>query len=237
MIAGGVLELSGVARSWGGRTGLRRTDLRLERGEVVALFGANGAGKTTLLRLAATLLRPSSGEVLSHGTPVRRDLRAWRRRLAHLGHTLFLYEDLTVAENLALHLRLRGLSATPRDVDEHLGRAGLAARRDERAGTLSRGLQQRAGLAQALAGDPAVLLLDEPFTGLDPETAERLARRIREAADAGAAALVSSHDLAAGIALADRFVLLEDGRIVAAGACSELRSQPPRHLHDLRHPA
>ena len=236
MSGGGVLELAGVARSWGGRTGLRRTDLRLERGEVVALFGANGAGKTTLLRLAATLLRPSSGEVLSQGTPVRRDLRAWRRRLAHVGHTLFLYEDLTVAENLTLHLRLRGLSATAADVADHLERAGLAARRDERAGTLSRGLQQRAGLAQALAGDPAVLLLDEPFTGLDPETSDQLARRIRQAAAGGAAALVSSHDLAAGLALADRFVLLEDGGVAATGDCAGLRARSPRHLRDLRAP-
>lgn len=235
MNGGPVLELDGVARSWGGRTGLRRTDLSLERGEVVALFGANGAGKTTLLRLAATLLRPSIGEVRSRGTPVRRDLRAWRRSLAYLGHTLFLYEDLTVAENLSLHLRLRGLSATPRAVADLLDRAGLGARCGERAGTLSRGLQQRAGLAQALAGDPALLLLDEPFTGLDPETSDQLALRIGRAAAAGAAALVTSHDLAAGVALAHRFVLLEDGGVAATGGCAALRARPPRHLLDLKY--
>lgn len=190
------------------------------------LFGRNGAGKSTFLRVAATLLRPSSGELFYDGVPLSElDPRA-RSRIGLVSHQSFVYADLTVRENLEFYARLYG---TSRDTGALLEWADLALRAGSPARSLSRGMQQRLAIARALVHDPPLLLLDEPFTGLDAPSSERLSdllRRLQDTAGRDTTILMATHDIERGVALGDRVLLMDAGRIVfdATGASvSELR--------------
>lgn len=219
------LEAIGVAKSYGPTAALRGVDLRVAWDERVALLGGNGAGKTTLLRLAAGLLRPTSGEIAIAGHALDRAGSGARRLVGFVGHQSLLYPDLTVEENLAFFARLYGVSDSDRRIGALLARLGVAGRRRDRVRTLSRGLQQRVSLARALLHDPPILLLDEPETGLDAAGRTLLAE---EVGAPGRTCLLSTHDRGLARQVADRAVVLVGGRIAEDVPTSALGDSIPR---------
>jgi len=192
---------------------LKEIDLELARGRCHVLFGRNGAGKSTLLRVAATLMTPTSGELFYDGKPLDELTSSMRAKIGLVGHQSFIYADLTVRENLEFYKSLYG---TSRDVDELLEWADLALRADSPARGLSRGMQQRLAIARALVHEPKLLLLDEPFTGLDAVASERLDNLLNDIKIKGrnVTVLLATHDIERGVALADRVLLIDGGRIV-----------------------
>ncbi len=206
------LTFTDVSRHFGRRRVLNRISLTCTAGEIVALLGPNGAGKSTLLSIAATLVRPSSGEVrygeLTAGTAGS----ALRGRIGVLGHDLYIYPELSAAENLTFFGRIYGLPNVESRVGAALERAGLSER-DDAVGGYSRGMRQRLALERALLHDPRLVLLDEPFTGLDDSATAALASRLLDLRRAGCIVLVTTHDLETIEPLIDRGVLLYGGRL------------------------
>ena len=224
------LELRNVSKYFGDLAALAGAHLSVAPGDAILLYGPNGAGKTTLLRLLATIAQPSEGEVLFNGKDARRNATAVKAAVGFVSHMTFLYNDLTVRENLNFFATLFAL---PR-VEEKIAAALELFLLQERAHTpvrkLSRGLQQRAALARALLHEPQFLLLDEPFTGLDAASAESLESLMRQLPAQGKAVVFSTHDFERGAALARRLVTLEGGRIRYDGPVderqnAEIRSQ------------
>jgi len=209
------LRLTDVSRTFGRRRALNRVSLTAQAGTITALLGHNGAGKSTLLSIAATLISPTSGTVRYGDLDADRGGAALRARIGMLGHDLYLYGELTAAENLRFFARVYNLDAVERRVDAALERAGLSARRDDIVSGFSRGMRQRLALERALIHEPRLLLLDEPFTGLDEAAREALRVRLRSAREAGAIAILTTHDTAAIEHLTDTAVTLVDGRLAA----------------------
>jgi heme ABC exporter ATP-binding subunit CcmA len=173
---------------------LRGVDLQALPGTLQVILGPNGAGKTTLLRILAGLTRPTSGTVLVQGKALRHDSRV-RRQIGLLSHQSLLYDDLTPLENLSFTARLYDLERPEPAARHALEAVGLSHRRDDPVRRLSRGMVQRVAIARALLHQPAILLLDEPFTGLDPVAAERLVRLLEEQLARGTAVVVVAHSL------------------------------------------
>lgn len=212
-----LLRAAGITRRFGAFTALDGVDLDVTRGEAVAIFGPNGAGKTTLLRILARALRPSAGSVRFEGVDERDDL-AVRARIGLLSHHTFLYDDLTARDNLAFFARLHGVPSPESRADALLAEVGLDRRGDDPVRAFSRGMQQRLALARALVHEPELLLLDEPFSGLDPHAGARLRGTLEAVRAAGRALILTTHDVGEGLDLTDRFVFLARGRITLAGA-------------------
>lgn len=200
-----------LRRRFGAVQVLRGLDLEVTRGEQVALLGANGSGKTTLLRILAGLVAPDSGEVSVLGTAVPGGPEL-RRRLGMLGHETWLYSDLSGRENLSFYARLYGVEGEDR-VAGALEAVGLAETADRAVRTYSRGMTQRLSLARAALHEPELLLLDEPYTGLDPNGAELLREMLETLHGRGITVLLATNDLERGLEGADRAVLLRGGRL------------------------
>ena len=208
-----VVNIVDVSRHFGRRRALAKTSLTFRAGEIVGLFGPNGAGKSTLLGVLSTLVRPTSGTV-HYGAATARALGdGLRGRIGVLGHDLFLYGDLTARENLEFFGRLYGLDRLGERVDRALVSARLEDRAGDRVSAFSRGLRQRLALERALIHDPRLVLLDEPFTGLDDESAALLGARLRALRDAGAIVLMATHDFESADGLVDRIVCLRNGKV------------------------
>jgi heme ABC exporter ATP-binding subunit CcmA len=204
-----------VSRHYGRRRALAKVSLECRAGEVLGLLGPNGAGKSTLLSILATLLAPSTGEVLygdRTGRSAGADLRA---RLGFLSHDLHLYPELTARENLEFFARLYGLDRVAGRVAAALERAGLGDRSADAVSGFSRGMRQRLALERTLLHDPRLLLLDEPFTGLDDASVAALVSRLQELRAKGRITVVVTHDLDVADRLLDRVAVLKDGRLVA----------------------
>jgi heme exporter protein A len=209
------LEVRDLSRHFARRRALHKVSFTCEAGQLVGLLGPNGAGKSTLLSIVATLAAPTSGTVLYGTMSARAVGPAIRARLGALGHDLYLYPELTARENLQFFARLYRLPDVAAVVDAALARAGLAARGDDLVSGFSRGMRQRLALERALLHGPRLVLLDEPFTGLDDASTRALVGRLRDLRDAGAIVLVTTHDLDVVDGLLDVVVVLRDGRLVA----------------------
>ena len=215
------LSFIDVSRHFGRRRVLSKVTLRCEAGEIVALLGPNGAGKSTLLSIAATLLDPSSGDV-RYGEHTARALgSALRGRIGVLGHDLYVYPELTAAENLTFFGRLYGLPNLASRVAAALDLAGLG-HRDDPVGRFSRGMRQRLALERALLHAPRLVILDEPFTGLDDAATGALRLRLGQLREAGCIVLLTTHDLETIDGLVDRAVVLQHAtlRVVGQGSGS-----------------
>lgn len=212
------IELDGLARHYGERTALRDVTLTVERGQSLAVFGPNGAGKSTLLRVLATLLRPHSGRVRVLGGELPRQGWAVRGRLGLLGHDPLLYRDLSAEENLRFHARLHGVARSR--AAELLERVGLAPRAREPVRSLSRGMVQRLAVCRAVLHDPELLLLDEPWSNLDPAASELVEPLIGRSS--GRTRVLSSHDPARGLAEADLVLGLRAGRPALLGGARDI---------------
>lgn len=203
-----------VTKVYGRTRALAGVDLELRRGEVTALLGANGAGKTTLLSILSTLLRPSSGEVRFGEASHQEASHTLRGAIGLVSHAALVYPQLSALENLSFFARLYALDQEHARSEAALERVGLLRAAWKRpAGTYSRGMLQRLALARALLPDPPLLLLDEPFTGLDRDASERLMEILREARGRQRMILLVTHDLEGAARLADRSAILARGRV------------------------
>jgi heme exporter protein A len=208
-----MIRLSGIVHQYGLNPVLRGVNLQVNEGEFVTLVGPNGAGKSTLMRIVATLLRPSGGEVSVGGWPLPEQADRVRQHIGLVSHQALLYHDLTAAENLAFFARVYQIPDAEERVMDALRKVGLFARQRDPVGTFSRGMIQRLTIARATLHEPDVLLLDEPYTGLDHEASRLLDDLLREQAALGRTILMITHDLGHGLGLADRLVILYRGQI------------------------
>ncbi|MCY4633895.1 MAG: ABC transporter ATP-binding protein [Acidobacteria bacterium] len=208
------LTVAGVSRHYGRQRALSRVSLNVRAGEIIGLLGPNGAGKSTLLGVLATLIAPSRGRVLYGDLPARELGAALRRRLGYLSHELQLYPELTAGENLEFFARLYGDTRPADRVAAALAQARLAERGGDRVGGFSRGMRQRLALERALLHEPRLVLLDEPFTGLDERSVGDFVARLRGLRAAGRMVLLATHDLDVVDGLLDRAVVLRAGRTV-----------------------
>jgi ABC-type multidrug transport system ATPase subunit len=208
------LTFTDVSRNFGRRRALHHVSMRCEAGEIVALLGPNGAGKSTLLSITATLLEPSSGEVRYGEHSARGAGGPLRGRIGLLGHDLYIYPELSAAENLLFFGRVYGLADVAARVDEALAHAELTHRRDDPVGGYSRGMRQRLALERALLHEPRLVLLDEPFTGLDDAATGALRRRLSGLREKGRIVLLTTHDLEMVEGIIDRAMMLQNGRLI-----------------------
>jgi len=225
------LDVIEVTRRFGDRTVLDQVSLSVGTGRLTGFVGANGAGKTTAMRIVMGVLDATSGEVHWDGRPISRGDRA---QFGYMPEERGLYPKQQVADQLSFFARLHGYDRerSTRRSDELLERLGLTERAKDRLDTLSLGNQQRVQIAAALMHEPIALVLDEPFSGLDPLAVDSMVELLREQADAGVPVLLSSHQLELVERVCDDLVILAEGRVVADGSVEELR-QGARTLHRL----
>ena len=229
------IRFENIEKRYGGLAALRRIRFEITPGECVALVGRNGSGKTTLLRIAAGLVRPSSGELTfpsasgsaagaASGASKSEAVRA-KVSAGFVAHATMVYDELTAEENLLLFARLQGTPNVAARVEKLLHEVGLYDRRSSLVRTFSRGMRQRVAIARALLHEPSILLLDEPSTGLDPQGVRWLASTLRQLRDAGCTILMSLHGESEISMLATRAIRLDAGLIVAdTRAGAEVRS-------------
>ncbi len=215
------LACAGLTKRYGRVAALRGVNLSAAPGECIAIFGRNGAGKSTFLQIAGSLVRSYEGKVAIFGEDIRRASLETRRAVGFVLHDICLYSDLTVLDNLRFFARLYGVASPEQRALELLDRVELAHRRGSTIRELSRGMKQRAAIARALVHDPRLLLLDEPFTGLDEISSQSLATMLREFANAGGTVLMSTHDVERAYPVATRAVILERGTLTYDRPTSE----------------
>jgi heme exporter protein A len=209
-----LIRVVDVARHYGRRKALSQISFTCSPGEIVGLLGPNGAGKSTLLNILATLLTPSRGTIEYDDRTIDQGGAAVRSMIGMLGHDLFLYPELTARENLTFFAHLYGLRDASGLAASALERAGLAERADDLVSGFSRGMRQRVALERALLNGPKLILLDEPFTGLDQTSTHALVDRLRERQRAGCVIVLATHDLDVADGLLSRAIFLKNGRIV-----------------------
>lgn len=210
------LSIRDLSRNFGRRRALARVSLDCRAGEIVGLLGPNGAGKSTLLAIVSTLAAPSSGEVLYGGRTAKQIGAVLRSKIGVLSHDLHLYSELTARENLIFFARLYGVENAEVRALESLQRALLADRGADLVSGFSRGMRQRLALERALLHQPRLLLLDEPFTGLDDASTVSLIARLKSLRASGCIVVLATHDLDTAEEVLDRAVVLRDGRLVGS---------------------
>ena len=208
------IEVEALSKSFGRNRALSNIDLKIGRGEHVIVFGPNGAGKTTLVKVLSTLSKPSSGTVRVDGEDIRSDPVKVRRRISLVSHDTFLYDNLTVYENLRFYGKMHDVPDLEENVREVIARVRLEPRLHDRVGILSHGMQQRVSIARAIIHNPSILFLDEPEAGLDPQAVVML-RDVLESVNTPERTIVmTTHNLRQGVEMGDRVVILDRGKIV-----------------------
>ena len=227
------LDSRDIEKKFGYAYAIRNISLQVRRGEFVALFGSNGAGKTTFLKVTAGLMRPTKGSLSIEGFDVAKNAEETRRRIGFLSHNTFVYRDLSPLENLKFFCRLYGVSDSEERLLDLLKRVDLVQRANEPVRAFSRGLQQRVGIARALLHDPSLILLDEPYTGLDARAAQTLNDILDEAARSGKTIILTTHDIQQGLRAATRAVILDRGKVVHDGPAKDsgVREAYVRYIH------
>ncbi len=227
-----MLELQGITKSYGGQRVLDDVGFDVKPGRLTGFVGGNGAGKTTTMRIALGVLATDAGEVALDGSPVT---SGDRRRFGYMPEERGLYPKMKVGEHIAYLARLHGYTKPDAESGSTalLTELGLGERLGDKVETLSLGNQQRAQIAAALVHEPEVLILDEPFSGLDPMAVDIVAGVLQQRAAAGAAVLFSSHQLDVVERLCDDLVIIADGTIRAAGSRDELRAQHANRRYQL----
>lgn len=224
------IRARGVSKFFGDFPALRKVDLEIHRGRVLAMLGRNGAGKTTLLRILAGLTSPTHGEITF--PPSGGDARKNRRRVGVVGHGAWIYDELTAEENLLFFCSLYRVADARRVADEWLARVGLERFRNARAAEYSRGMRQRLTVARAFLHNPDVLLLDEPWTALDDRANALLSSLVRDSRTSGQSVVICSHQLREAMDVADEVALLDRGRMVYRGAVDERLRADPQSLFE-----
>ncbi len=217
-----VIEVNKVTKAFGHQVALRGVDLSLAEGEFLALFGPNGAGKTTLIRIVASLMLPTGGAVRVRGEDLNKAATSLRRHIGLISHNPLLYGDLTPDENLNFFARMYDLPRAGKEsaaarIDAVLEQVGLTARRRDPVRTFSRGMVQRLAIARAILHDPEIMLLDEPYTGLDLQAADMLRSVLQELAASNRTVILTTHNLEQGLEMCNRAAILNQGRVAWEG--------------------
>lgn len=221
------IEVRGLEKSYKDLQVLRGVDFEVAPGSIFALLGSNGAGKTTAVRILCTLIRPDAGTVRVAGHDVVTQAAKVRESISLTGQFAAVDEILTGRENLVLVARLRHLAEPARIADELLERFTLTEAAARRVATYSGGMRRRLDIAMSLIGNPPVIFLDEPTTGLDPQGRLDVWQAVRKLAESGTTVLLTTQYLDEAEQLADRIVILHDGRIIVDGTLAELRQLLP----------
>jgi len=208
------IQIQGLTKSIGNHLILRGIDLTVGQGESVVIFGPNGAGKTTLIKVLATIMNPSSGQVLIDGLNLKNNAEGIRFKIGVVTHQTFLYSNLTAYENLEFYSRMYDVPQRKERIHEVLARVEMTSRLHDRVGTLSRGMQQRLSLARSLLHKPAIMLLDEPETGLDQQAIAMLWKALRTETEEIPTIVLTTHNLERGLELGERLLILDKGNIV-----------------------
>lgn len=227
----GAVEVSNVTRSFGRRRAVDGVAFSLQPGECLALFGPNGAGKTTLLRIVAGLLKPTSGTVTVGGHSLRTDAEA-RAHVGLVSHQSMLYRALTSRENVEFAAKLYGLADPRGAATRALERMHMLDRANTPVRALSRGLQQRISIARAIVHEPSVVLLDEPYTGLDAAGAAALTETLQLLRSHGATMILVTHNVDEGLAIASHAAIITNGKVARYDDCASL--DPRTYLLDYR---
>jgi phospholipid/cholesterol/gamma-HCH transport system ATP-binding protein len=228
-----VIEFRGVLKAFGGKEVLRGIDLTVDKGEIMFIVGTSGVGKSVTIKHLVGLLRPDGGEILLDGARVdflsERDFYPVRKRVAMVFQHATLFDSMSLVENVALPLRKHkrlGERAAKAEAMKRLEQVHLAEFARAYPAELGDGMRKRAAIARALTLDPECVLFDEPTTGLDPVSARRIDRLIRELKDAGVTSVVVSHDLTSIFSIADRIAMIYRGVVHVVGTPAELRASP-----------
>ncbi|MEK7851642.1 MAG: heme ABC exporter ATP-binding protein CcmA [Deltaproteobacteria bacterium] len=209
-----MIEVSRLWKSYGPVDALRGIDLKIEKGEFLTLFGPNGAGKSTLLKILSTIIKPTSGKVNIDGIDISSANEDARKRIGVISHKAFLYGNLSARENLLFFGKLYDVPNLNGRVDELLKEVGLSHRENDMVRTFSRGMLQRLTIARAIIHNPAIILLDEPYTGLDQHAARMLTNLLRKLHTEDKTIVMTTHDITNGLEASDRIVIQLLGKIV-----------------------
>jgi len=232
------IEVRKLTKAFGHQAALRGVDLQVGEGEFLALFGPNGAGKTTLIRIVASLTRPTGGTVRIRGEELGKAGTSLRQQIGLISHNPLLYGDLTPDENLRFFARMYDLEDPAARIDAVLEQVGLLARRHDPVRTFSRGMLQRLTIARAILHDPAIMLLDEPYTGLDLQAADMLRAVLEELAASNRTVILTTHNLEQGLEMCDRAAILNRGKVAWQGARAGLDLQTMKeHYRNVTRPA
>lgn len=207
------IEARGLTKSFGNHRALRGLDFKIMAGESVVVFGPNGAGKTTLIKVLATIMNPSSGNILIDGINTKDNSEELRRRIGVITHQTFLYNTLTAYENLEFYCRLYDVPEPGKRIKEVADLVGMTSRLHDRVGTLSRGTQQRFSIARSLLHRPSIMLLDEPETGLDQQAIEILREAMLGGDGVKRTVVLTTHHLERGLDFGSRVLILVQGQL------------------------
>ena len=225
------IAVSGLTKSYGDQAVLKGVDLSVSSGTIFALLGSNGAGKTTAVKILSTLLKADGGTAAVNGYDVAAEPAKVRESISLTGQFAAVDEILTGRENLVLVTQLRRLKDPGRIADDMLARFSLTDAAGQKAATYSGGMRRRLDIAMSLIGNPPVLFLDEPTTGLDPQSRIEVWRTVQELAGKGTTVLLTTQYLDEAEHLVDRIAVLHEGRIIANGSLAELKQLlPPTEL-------
>ena len=231
------IEAEGLTKTFGERRALDNIELNVKAGQVLAVLGHNGAGKTTLIKILATIMKPSSGTINLGGMAIKDNAAEMKGFIGVVTHESFLYNDLTVHENLAFYCQMYNIKEAKERICELIAKMDLTSRLRERAGSLSRGMQQRVSLARSLLHQPRILLVDEPNSGLDPQAVELVWQTMMSDEPTKRTIIFTTTELEVGLKFGERIIILDEGRIIY----DELKSDLDRQLlqqtyeHCMRH--
>ncbi len=209
-----IVEVKGIEKSFGNVLALQGIDLRVAKGEFLTIIGPNGAGKTTLLKILSTLMKLSAGEGKVVGCSLKQEEENLRRKIGMLSHYTFLYQNLTAYENLKFYGSLYDVKNIEREIKRVIQEVGLENRLHDTVRTFSRGMKQRVSIARCIIHNPLLLLLDEPYTGLDRWSGKRFTNILKRFHQEGKTIIMTTHDLSSSLELSDRIVILSSGKIV-----------------------
>lgn len=221
------IQVKGLQKNYKQLQVLKGVDFEVEKGSIFALLGSNGAGKTTIVKILATLLQPDGGSAIVNGFDVALKPDHVRQSISLTGQFAAVDEMLTGRENLIMIAKLRHLQNPRQVAEDMLNRFGLTEAADRRASTYSGGMRRRLDIALSLVGNPQIVFLDEPTTGLDPEARIAVWKMVKELAGGGTTVFLTTQYLEEAEQLADRIAILHEGRIIASGTLSELKKLFP----------
>lgn len=221
------IEVKGLQKSYGNLHVLKGVDLEVQKGSIFALLGPNGSGKTTMVKILATLLKPDSGAGIVNGFDVALKPDKVRQSISLTGQFAAVDEILTGRENLVMIAKLRHLGNAEQVADDLLKRFGLNEASNRKASAYSGGMRRRLDLAMSLVGEPQLVFLDEPTTGLDPEARIEVWKIVKELAGKGTTVFLTTQYLDEAEQLADRIAILHNGRIIVSGTFDELKKRFP----------
>jgi len=226
------VKVQGLTKSFGDRYALKGVDLSLSGGEHLVIFGPNGAGKTTLVKILSTLVKPSSGNVWLDGIDIRDKPAQIRRKIGLVSHQTFLYDNLTIYENLKFYGKMYDISDLEQRIQEVISWVQLESRLHDRLGTLSRGLQQRASIARAVLHNPSMLFLDEPEVSLDPHVSTVIRDMLGGTNSGSRTVVMATHNLERGLELGDSVIILDKGRVVYRASKHETDTVHFKQVYD-----